>query len=266
VAYDENGKAMSGMGVTVADYDGDGRLDIFRSNFSDERETLYRNRDKGEFDEVTAAAGLAHNTRYVGWGCGFFDFDNDGWKDLLLVNGHAFPEVDSLNARVRYRNPMILYHNNGNGRFDDVSGAAGPGLLELHSSRGAAFGDIDNDGSIEIVVNNQNEAPSLLKQTLLKQTLLKQMTAGSNHWIILQLAGTKSNRSAIGARVRLTAAGRSRIDQVMSGGSYLSQSDLRLHFGLGASQEVDSIEITWPGGARQKLEHVRADRVVSIRE
>ncbi len=256
VAYDENGRSMSGMGVTAADFDGDGWPDIFRSNFSDERETLYHNRGMGEFDDVTAAAGLAHNTRYVGWGCGFFDFDNDGWKDLLLVNGHAFPEVDRLNTAVRFKNPMILYRNNGKGRFDDVSGAAGPALLELHSSRGAAFGDIDNDGAIEILVNHQNEPPSLLKQS----------AAGSNHWIILRLTGTKSNRSALGARVRLTASGRSQIDEVRSGGSYLSQNDLRLHFGLGASQEADQIEIDWPSGARQKLVHVKADRVVSIRE
>ena len=256
VAFDENGKAMSGMGVTAADYDGDGLLDIFRSNFSDERETLYRNRGKGEFDEVTAVAGMAKNTQYVGWGCGFLDFDNDGWADLLLVNGHAFPEVDRLNTKVRYRNPMILYRNNGKGRFDDVSAAAGPALQELHSSRGAAFGDIDNDGSIAVLVNNQNEAPSLLKQS----------APGSNHWITIQLTGTKSNRSAIGARVRLKASGKTQVEEVRSGGSYLSQNDLRLHFGLGASKEADQIEITWPGGTRQTLEHVKADRVARVRE
>ena len=255
-AYDENGRAMSGMGVTAADYDGDGWLDIFRSNFSDERETLYRNRGKGEFDDATAATGLAQNTRYVGWGCGFFDFDNDGWKDLLLVNGHAFPEVDRLNSAIRYKNPMILYRNSGKGRFEDVSGVAGPALLELHSSRGAAFGDIDNDGSIEIVVNHQNEPPSLLKQS----------AHNSNHWIVLQLIGTKSNRSAIGARVRLNVSGHNQIDEVRSGGSYLSQNDLRLHFGLGAAGEADEIEISWPGGGRQRLEHVKADRVVTVRE
>jgi hypothetical protein len=256
VAFDENGRSMSGMGVAAADYDGDGRLDIFRSNFSDERETLYRNRGKGEFDEMTAAAGLAHNTRYVGWGCGFFDFDNDGWKDLLLANGHAFPEVDRLNIAIRYKNPLILYRNNGKGQFNDVSAAAGSGLQELHSSRGAAFGDIDNDGTVEVLVNNQNEPPSLLKQSV----------PSSNHWIILRLSGVKSNRSAIGARVRLTASGRTQIDEVRSGGSYLSQSDLRLHFGLGAGKEADRIEIDWPSGARQRMEHVKADRVLEIRE
>jgi hypothetical protein len=256
VAYDENGRAMSGMGVASADYDGDGLPDVFRTNFSDERETLYRNRGKGEFDEVTSTAGLAHNTRYVGWGCGFFDFDNDGWKDLLLVNGHVFPEVDRLQGGVRYKNPILLYRNGGNGRFEDVSSSAGPALLELHSSRGAAFGDIDNDGSVDVLVNNQNEPPSLLKQT----------AGGSNHWIELKLTGAKSNRSAIGARVRVTASGRIQIDEVRSGGSYLSQNDLRLHFGLGSISEAEKIEIQWPSGVRQTQERVKGDRTVAIRE
>jgi len=256
VAYDENGRAMSGMGVTAADYDGDGRLDIFRTNFSDERETLYHNRANGEFDDVTVAAGLAQNTHYVGWGCGFFDFDNDGWKDLLLVNGHAFPEVDRLNTPVRFKNPMILYRNNGHGGFEDLSDRAGPAFRELHSSRGAALGDIDNDGSVEVLINNQNEQPSLLKK----------FAAGSNHWIILHLIGTKSNRSAIGARVRLTVAGRTQIDVVRSGGSYLSQSDLRLHFGLGSGSQADRIEIEWPSGSVQNLHNVKADRVLPVVE
>jgi hypothetical protein len=255
-AFDENGRAMSGMGAAAADYDGDGWLDIFRSNFSDERETLYRNRGKGEFDDVTAAAGLAQNTRYVGWGCGFFDFDNDGWTDLLLVNGHAFPEVDRLNNAVRFKNPAILYRNTGKGRFEDVSAATGPALVERHSARGTAFGDIDNDGSIEILVNNQNEPPSLFKES----------PPATNHWIALQLTGTKSNRSAIGARVRVRASGHTQIDEVRSGGSYLSQSDLRLHFGLGSSREADEIEIDWPSGVRQRLEHIKADRVVQVSE
>ena len=174
----------------------------------------------------------------------------------ILANGHVFPEVDRLNTGVRYKNPMILYRNNGTGSFEDVSARAGPGLVELHASRGAAFGDIDNDGSIEIVVNNQNERPALLKQS----------AAGLNHWIALKLTGSKSNRGAIGARVRLTVSGHSEIDEVRSGGSYLSQNDLRLHFGLGPSKEAERIEIAWPSGARQSLEHVKADRVWAIRE
>ena len=255
-AFDENGKAMSGMGATAADYDGDGKPDIFRTNFSDERETLYHNRGGADFDDATINAGLARNTRWVGWGCGFFDFDNDGWKDLLLVNGHAFPEVDRLNIDIRYKDRAILYRNNGNGGFSDISERAGPGILERHAARGAAFGDYDNDGSVEVLVNNQNEPPSLLKNT--------RRPAGN--WVILKLEGVKSNRSAIGARVRLTAGGRTQIDEVRSGGSYLSQNDLRLHFGLGTATKIEEVQILWPSGIRQVARNLDAGRVITLRE
>jgi enediyne biosynthesis protein E4 len=256
VAFDENGKAMSGMGVAAADYDGDGWPDIFRTNFSDERETLYRNRGRGEFDDATASAGMARNTRFVGWGCGFFDFDNDGWKDLLLVNGHVFPEVERLGIDIHYKDRAILYRNLGDGKFADLSDSAGPGVLAPHSARGAAFGDYDNDGFIEVLINNQNEPPSLLRHG----------SRRPNHWILLKLVGTRSNRSALGAKVGLTAAGHTQTDEVRAGGSYLSQNDLRLHFGLGPAERVDRIEIEWPSGARQTLSGVAADRVVTIEE
>jgi len=256
VAFDQNGKAMSGMGAAAADYSGDGHLSIFRTNFSDEFETLYRNRGKGMFDDVTLDSGLGENTRYVGWGTGFFDFDNDGWKDLLLVNGHVFPEIDNLHTDIHYRDHAILYQNLANGRFRDITREAGPALRELHSSRGAAFGDIDNDGAIEIAINNQNERPSLLKQTVNYPA----------HWVILKLIGTRSNRSAIGARVKLIAGGPLQIDEVRSGGSYLSQSDLRLHFGLAAATKIDRIEIAWPSGARQIIQNQSCDRVLTITE
>jgi hypothetical protein len=256
VALDEDGKALSGMGATAGDYNGDGQPDIFRTNFSDERETLYRNRGKGEFDDATRSSGIARNTKFVGWGCGFFDFDNDGLPDLLLVNGHVFPEVEQLKDPMSYRNHAILYRNTGDGKLQDITEGGGPGILERHSSRGAAFGDIENDGAIEVLINNQNEAPSLLH--------LSQRPAG--HWLTIRLIGTRSNRSAIGARVRLTAAGRTQIAEVRSGGSYLSQSDLRLHFGLGGAATVDTIEIQWPGGQRQRKTKLLADRIVTITE
>jgi enediyne biosynthesis protein E4 len=255
-AFDDNGKALSGMGAAAADYDGDGWLDIFRSNFSDERETLYHNRGKGEFDDSTLSAGMGLNTRFVGWGCGFLDFDNDGWKDLLLVNGHVFPEVDRLGIDVHYRDRAILYHNTGKAKFVDVSESAGPGLLERHAARGAAFGDYDNDGAEEVLINNQNEPP----------TLLKQSGKPAGNWVLLKLVGVKSNRSAIGARVRLTAAGLTQIDEVRSGGSYLSQNDLRLHFGVGQAPTVDRVVIDWPSGTHQVEKDLSVNRVITIRE
>jgi hypothetical protein len=256
VAFDQNGKAMSGMGIDAADYIGDGHLSIFRTNFSDEFETLYRNRGDGNFDEVTLDAGLGQNTRYVGWGTGFFDFNNDGWKDLLLVNGHVFPEVEALHIDIHYKDRAILYQNLANGKFRDISEHGGPAFLEKHSSRGAAFGDFDNDGAVEVAINNQNEAPSLLKQSV----------SPPGHWVILKLIGTRSNRSAIGARVKLLANGHAQYGEVRSGGSYLSQNDLRLHFGLGSAMQIDSIKITWPSGLHQILRNQPCDRVLTIRE
>jgi hypothetical protein len=255
-AFDDNGKALSGMGVAAADYDGDGWTDIFRSNFSDERETLYHNRGGAEFDDVTLAAGMALNTRFVGWGCGFLDIDNRGWKDLLLVNGHVFPEVDRLGIDVHYKDRAILYRNTGTGKFVDISESAGPGILEKHSARGAAFGDYDNDGAVEVLINNQNEAPSLLKQS----------TKPAGNWVLLKLEGVKSNRSAIGARVRVTAGARTQSDEVRSGGSYLSQNDLRLHFGVGTARRINRVEIDWPSGAHQVETDLDVNRVLTIRE
>ncbi len=256
VAFDQNGKAMSGMGLAEADYNSEGHASIFRTNFSDEFETLYHNRGDGNFDDVTLDAGLGQNTRYVGWGTGFFDFNNDGWPDLLLVNGHVFPEVEKLHIDIHYKDRAILYQNLGNGKFTDETDQAGPAFRELHSARGAAFGDIDNDGTLEVAVNNQNEAPSLFKQAY----------KASGHWLILKLAGTKANRSAIGARVKVTIGDHAQWQEVRSGGSYLSQSDLRLHFGLGTAQVVDRIEIIWPGGLRQVLQHQAADHILAIKE
>ncbi len=255
VALDANGRSLSGMGIDAADYEGSNRLSLFRSNFSDEMETLYRNRGDGNFDETTLAAGLGKNTRFVGWGTGFFDYDNDGWPDLLLVNGHVFPEVEKLHIDIHFKDRTILYHNLQNGKFEDVSLHSGPGILEPHSSRGAAFGDVDNDGTMEILINNQNEPPSLLKSNL-----------AAAHWITLKLIGTHANRSAIGARVKIIAGGHTQIGEVRSGGSYLSQNDFRLHFGLGANTKIDQAEIQWPGGRKQNLTLNAVDKVVSVTE
>jgi hypothetical protein len=252
-ALDENGKALSGMGASAADYLHTGLQSLFRTNFSDELETLYRNRGKGEFEDASVESGLGRNTQYVGWGCGFLDFDNDGWPDLLLVNGHAFPEVERLKSEIRYRERAILYHNEHN-KFIDVSEASGPGIMERHAARGAAFGDYDNDGAVEVAVNNQNEAPSLFKQTKRPE----------GHWITLRLEGKRSNRSAIGARVRLSVGDLEQTAEVRSGGSYLSQNDLRLHFGLGPRTHVDRIEVDWPGGGHQIETQLAIDRVVTI--
>jgi hypothetical protein len=256
LAYDENGRSLSGMGIASADYDGDGRLDIFRTNFSDERETLYRNVGDGQFDDATTAAGLGHNTRFVNWGCAFFDFDNDGWKDLLLVSGHVFPEIDSLGTDIRFRDRAILYHNTGKGTFEDISKDAGDAIVSRHSARGLAVGDIDNDGTLEVLINNQNEPPSLWKQA----------ERAKGHWLLIKLAGSRSSRSAIGARVMVSAAGRVQTDELRSGGSYLSQNDMRLHFGLGIATRADSITVRWPSGAKTVLRDVTADRVVTISE
>jgi len=256
VAFDENGRELSGMGLASADYDGDGRLDIFRSDFSDERSLLYRNTGKGQFDDVTVAAGLGTNTRFVNWGCAFLDFENSGWKGLAVVNGHVFPEVDRQNIDIRSRDHALLYRNTGKGVFEDISGQAGSAFAARHSARGLAIGDIDNDGTLEVLANNQNEPPSLWKQS----------HRADGHWLLLQLAGSRSNRSAIGARVAVAAGGRTQIDEVRSGGSYLSQNDMRLHFGLGSATRADSITVRWPSGEKTVLRDVAADRVVTIRE
>ncbi|MDE3197229.1 MAG: CRTAC1 family protein [Acidobacteriota bacterium] len=254
-ALDDNGKAMSGMGAAAADYLHDGALSIFRTNFSDELETLYHNQGKGDFQDVSVESGMGRNTRFVGWGCGFFDFDNDGWPDLLLVNGHAFPEVDRLKIDIHYKERAILYRNT-RGKFVDISEAGGPAIVEAHPSRGLAFADYDNDGAEEALINNQNEPPSLLHLA----------AKPTGHWIELKLEGVRANRSAIGAKVRVTAGTLVQNTEVRSGGSYLSQSDLRLHFGLGGAAKAERVEIVWPGGERQTMEGLAAGRIHVIRQ
>ena len=240
-ALDENGVALSGMGVAVADYDGDGWLDIARTNFSEQVTTLYRNYGNGAFEDASIKAGLGVNRKYLGFGVGFFDFDNDGWKDLFLANGHVYSQIAGRKLHVSYKEPKVLYRNLKNGHFEDVSSKAGPALQAQNVARGCAFGDFDNDGDVDVIVNNLDGPP----------TLLRNDGGNKNNWIMIKCVGSRSNRSAIGARVKVTSGEHSQIDEVMSGSSYYSQNDFRLHFGLGAATKADRVEVAWPSGAKQ---------------
>jgi len=256
-AYSLDGRVQAGMGVAAGDYDGDGLLDIFKTNFSDDTSTLYRNLGKDSFDDVTFDAGLGVNTRWLGWGCGFFDFENDGWLDIFLVNGHIYPEVDQLKGQVGYRQRKVLYRNLRNGRFEDVTEKIGGPLVEPNSSRGCAFGDFDNDGDTDIVINPINSYPELLRCD----------SSANNNWITIRTIGTKSNRSGIGARVKLTVEGHhTQIDEVRSGGSYFSQNDLRVHFGLGKATRVKTLEVRWPSGQVDTLTNLPANQILQVKE
>jgi hypothetical protein len=255
-AFNEDGREQAGMGSTVGDFDGDGRLDIFKTNFSDDTSTLYRNNGNGTFDDVTFAAGLGLYTRYLGWGTMFLDFDNDGWPDLLLVNGHVYPEVDKQNLGSSYAEPRILYHNNGNKSFSDISAQAGSGITAVHAGRGLAIGDLWNDGRISAVISNMNAAPSLLVNQV----------RSANHWIGLRLQGTKSNRDGIGARVTAKVGTRVLVDEVRSGSSYDSNNDIRIHFGLGTATKIDSIQVRWPSGLTEQFENISVDAIHTLKE
>jgi enediyne biosynthesis protein E4 len=256
VAYNEDGREQAGMGVAVGDMFGQGRLDIFKTHFADDTPILYRNKGKGAFEDITSRSGLASFTRYVGWGAGFADFDNDGLPDLLFVNGNVYPEIEKLFAEYKYKNPRMVLRNLGDGTFYNASEGSGPGITDRHSSRGCAFGDFDNDGNVDVAIMNMSEPPSLLRN----------VTRNGNHWLKLKLIGTKSNRSAIGASVILTAAGRRQRQDVLSQSSFYSQSDLRLHFGLGEAKQADSVEIRWPSGTVQTVRDLRGDQIATLRE
>jgi hypothetical protein len=255
-ALSGEGVTQGGMGAATSDYDGDGWLDLAKANFAGDPTTLYRNNGDGSFYDASNVAGLGVNTKYVGMGVGFLDFDNDGWKDIFLANGHVYPEADRIAGIAGFKQPNLLYRNMGQGKFVDVSAAAGPSLRLRASSHGSASGDYDNDGDIDILVSNNNEPSHLLRNE----------GGNKGNWLTLKLAGTRSNRSAIGARVRVAAGGRAQIGEVTSGSSFMSHSDLRLHFGLDHAKTADAIEITWPSGLRESFANVAANQFVLVRE
>ncbi len=255
VAFSADGKPQAGMGVSAIDYDCDGNLDIVKTNFAGDTSSLYRNLGKMTFNDETFQAGLGRNTRFLGWGIGFADFDCDGWADILVCNGHVYPEVSETQTESGYRERKILYRNLGNRKFADVSAEGGPGIAETVPARGCAFGDFDNDGDVDVLVNCVNDVPQLLRCD----------RATKHNWVKVKLVGVKSNRSGIGARVTCaTADGHTQMDEVRSGGSYISQSDLRVHFGLGAAAEAE-VTVRWPSGTVDR-KRVPANQVVTMVE
>jgi hypothetical protein len=241
------------MGATAGDYDGDGNLDIFKTNFSSDTNTLYRNLGDGTFSDATRRAGLARQTRYVKWGTAFVDIDNDGWKDLFVAAGHVYPFVEKYGLGEEFRQPRQLYWNRGDGQFFDMSATAGPGITAKHSSRGIATGDLDNDGSEEIVVVNLFEPPSLLKN----------FSPHGNALLVRAL--TASGRDAVGARISVVSGRRTQIDEVRSGGYHISQGDFRVHFGMGTSAKAD-VTIHWPQGSAQTLKDVAANQWIVVQQ
>lgn len=254
-AYGDAGQEQGSMGVAAADIDNDLRMDIVKTNFMDETSTLYRNLGDWFFEDATITAGLGFQTKYVGWGVAFLDFDQDGWKDVLAVNGHIYPEISGAGKGEEYRQGKLLYWNLRNGAFRDVSAKAGSALTAGAVSRGLALGDLDDDGAPEAVVSNMNEPPALLRNE-----------GEKGNAIVIELVGTRSNRSAIGARVAVSAGAMPQVDDVRSGSSYASQSDFRLHFGLGTATMVEVVEVRWPNGSSEEFRELTANQFVTIRE
>lgn len=255
VAISPDGQSMAGMGIGIGDYNLDGHLDIFKTHFQLQPSGLYRNDGKGNFEDEALQAGLSGERAYVSWGTDIVDLDNDGYPDIFWVTGNVYAEVEKVNPKFPYKGPRVLFRNRGDGAFKRLGDEAGSALAALHVSRGVAFGDFDNDGDIDMVIMNQNEAPSLLRND----------APAENHWIKVRLEGTKSNRSAIGARVLVRYGGKTQAQSVLSQASYMSSNDPRLHFGLGSETTAD-IEVIWPTGAMEKYPAQLVNRLVTIRE
>jgi len=257
VAYTEDGLEQAGMGVSAGDYDGDGLLDIFKTNFDEDVPDLYHNNGDGTFTFRTFDAKLGFNLKKLSWGGGFFDYDNDGCPDLFIANGHVYPELESHgHPESPYRQQNMLLRNVCDGTFEEVTSIAGPGLQLRRSGRGVAFLDYDNDGVLDIAINNQNDPP----------TLLHNLGSNGNHWVTVRTIGAQSNRDGIGARIEVVAGGRRHIDEVRSGGSYISQNDLRVHVGLGPATTIDQLIVHWPSGLTEELHDLPVDRFLTVQE
>ena len=255
VALSEDGLEQAGMGVGVGDYDLTGSIDIFKTHFADDTNVLYRNDGRGNYDDMTIRAGIGVETRFVGWGAGIVDLDNDGLPDIFMVTGGVYPGIEATLPQYRFRTPRLIFRNLGNGRFEELIDEAGPGVAAAHTSRGCAFGDFDNDGDVDVLVWNMNEPPSLLRNDV----------TGKGHWLKVRLIGTTSNRSAIGARVIATYGDRTQAQEVCAQASFYSVNDRRLHFGLGTATSAD-LAVRWPTGEVEKITDVGADQLVVIRE
>ena len=255
LALSDDGREMAGMGVGVADYDCDGRLDVVRTHYMNQATGLYRNTGRGEYEDVTNRAGLIHERRFVSWGVGMLDLDNDGNPDIFLVTGQVYPELEAVNPKYPRKGPRILFRNLGNGTFSEVPEEDQPDLAARHVSRGCAFGDFDNDGDLDILIMNQNEPPTLLRNDAPRE----------NHWIKIRLHGTRSNRSALGARVTVRSGSKVQVQELMSQTSYVSSNDPRLHFGLGAAVVAD-VEVRWPMGSVEQHKDVPVDRLITMVE
>ena len=255
-AFSENGMAQAGMGLAVGDVNADGRFDILKTHFADDVPALYRGLGSGLYEDIATLAGLAVQNRYVQWGAGMPDLDADGRQDLVYVTGNVYPEIEARLPEYPHKSPMVIFRNLDDRRFEDVTARSGPGARVPRSSRGAAFGDVDNDGDVDVVVNDLDGAPQLLRND----------GGNAKSSILVKLVGAKSNRDGIGARVRVVAGDLKQVDEVRSGGSYLSQNDLRLHFGLDGRAKVDAIEVRWPSGAVDTVPGAAANRILTIAE